>query len=108
VRLSRDRIRARVKCDLPLTFSNRERISAHGGLELFRRYRVAINLPARLRRALGYSGDYGATRLVLLVTGLLLAGGRRLALWVAIIYRTPLARVEAIRTPPPACVNSVS
>jgi len=89
VRLSKSRIRARVKHDLPLTFSDRERISAHGGLELFRRYLVAIELPARLRRALGDNGDYGATRLVLLVIGLLLAGGRRLA-HLAALARDPV------------------
>jgi hypothetical protein len=78
VRLSRNRIRARVNHDLPIRFSE-ESISAHGGLELFRRYLVAIDLPARLRQALGDVGDYGAVRMVLLVVGLLLAGGRRLA-----------------------------
>lgn len=89
MRLSRNRIRARVKRDLPLTFSDRERISAHGGLELFRRYLTAIDLPARLRRALGEGGDYGAARLVLLVIALLLAGGRRLA-HLAVLARDPI------------------
>ena len=89
MRLSRNRIRARVKGDLPLTFSDREQISAHGGLELFRRYIVAIDLPGRLRRALGDGGDYGAVRLVLLVIALLLAGGRRLA-HLAVLARDPV------------------
>lgn len=88
MRLSRSSIRARVKSDLPITFSD-ERISAHGGLELFRRYLVAIDLPARLRRALGDAGDYGAVRLVLVVIGLLLVGGRRLA-HLAVVARDPL------------------
>jgi hypothetical protein len=87
--LSRNRIQARVKRDLPLTFSDREQISAHGGLELFRRYLVAIDLPARLRRAVGDGGDYGAVRLVLLVIALLLAGGRRLA-HLAVLARDPV------------------
>ena len=80
MRLSRSRIRARVKRDLPITFSE-ERISAHGGLELLRRYFVSIDLIGRLRRAfqdLLAGGDYGAHRLVLCVVGLLLVGGRRI------------------------------
>lgn len=88
MRLSRNRIRARVNHDLPIRFSE-ESISAHGGLELFRRYLVAINLPARLRRALGDAGDYGAVRMVLLVVGLLLAGGRRLA-HLAVLSHDPI------------------
>jgi hypothetical protein len=65
VRISRSRIRARVKHDLPITFSD-EKISAHGGLELLRRSLVAIDLPGRLRgvlRGLDLEGDYGAGRL---------------------------------------------
>jgi hypothetical protein len=73
---------------LALTFSE-EAISAHAGLELFRRYLVAIDLPARLRRALGDDGDYGAVRLVLMVIGLLLAGGRRLV-HLAVLARDPI------------------
>ncbi|HME72322.1 MAG TPA: IS1380 family transposase [Myxococcota bacterium] len=88
MKLSRNAIRARVKHDLPITFSE-ERISAHGGLELFRRYLVAIDLPGRLRRAVGDAGDYGAARLVLVVIGLLLAGGRRLA-HLAVLSRDPM------------------
>lgn len=103
MRLSRNRIRAHVKHDLPITFSD-ERISAHGGLELFRRYLVAIRLPGRLRQALGEGGDYGAVRLVLAVVGLLCAGGRRLA-HLAVLSRDPvflrfagLHRLPAART----------
>jgi hypothetical protein len=88
VKLSRSRIRARVKHDLPITFSD-ESISAHGGLELFRRYLEAIDLPSRLRQALGDAGDYGAVRLVRVVIGLLLAGGRRLA-HLAVLSRDPI------------------
>jgi hypothetical protein len=86
--LSRSEIRARVKSDLSITFSD-ERITAYGGLELFRRYFVAIELAGRLRRALGDSGDYGAVRLVLCVISLLLAGGRRLA-HLAVLARDPV------------------
>jgi hypothetical protein len=86
--LSRGEIRARVKSDLAITFSD-ERITAHGGLELFRRYFVAIDLAGQLRRGLGDAGDYGAVRLVLSVIGLLLAGGRRLS-HLAVLARDPL------------------
>ena len=79
MRLSRSRIRARVKGDLPIVFSD-ERISAHGGLELFRRYVAAIDLPGRLRplfRDTALDGDFGAIRLALLLIGLLVIGGLR-------------------------------
>jgi hypothetical protein len=88
VRLSKSQVRAQVKSNLAITFSD-ERISAHGGLELFRRYFAAIDLAGRLRRALGDAGDYGAARLVLAVIGLLLAGGRRLA-HLAVLANDPL------------------
>ncbi len=88
MRLSKKQIRARVKHDFSITFSD-ERISAYGGLELFRRYFVAIDLAGRLRRALGDAGDYGAVRLVLVVIGMLLAGGRRLA-HLAVLANDPL------------------
>jgi len=79
VRISRSRIRARVKGDLPITFSD-EKISAHGGLELFRRYVTAIDLPGRLRalfRDSALDGDFGAVRIALLLIGLLVIGGLR-------------------------------
>ena len=43
MRLRRQALRARVKADLPITFSE-ERISAHGGLEVFARFLAAIDL----------------------------------------------------------------
>ena len=80
MRLRKRDLRAPVKTDLALTFSH-ERISAHGGLELFRRYFAAIDLVGRLRaafRGLALHGDYGAVRMVLCLIGFLLAGGRRI------------------------------
>ena len=80
MRLRKRDLLAPVKSDLPLTFSH-EQISAHGGLELFRRYFVAIDLGGRLRaafRGLALHGDYGAVRMVLCLIGFLLAGGRRI------------------------------
>jgi len=81
VRLSRSRIRARVKSDLPIVFSG-EKISAHGGLELFRRFLVAIGLPGRVRvlfRDTPLDGDYGAVRMMMLLVGLLVIGGLRVS-----------------------------
>ena len=81
MRLRKRDLLAPVKSDLPLTFS-RERISAHGGLEVLRRYFVAIGLGGRLRaafRGLALHGDYGAVRMVLCLIGFLLAGGRRIS-----------------------------
>lgn len=79
MRLRKGRIRARVKARLPISFSS-ERISAHGGLELFRRYLETLDLSDRVRRALsglGLEGDYGPVRIVRLVIGLLVIGGWR-------------------------------
>ena len=76
MRISESRIRARLKSDLPITFSD-EAISAHGGLELVRRYLAAIDLPGRLRRAVGDDGDSGAVRIALPLIGLLVIGGLR-------------------------------
>jgi hypothetical protein len=80
VRIRKRSIQAHVKRDLPIAFSE-ERISAHGGLEIFGRFLVAIDFPGRLRRAwrdLRCEGDYGARRFVLCLVGLLLVGGRRI------------------------------
>jgi hypothetical protein len=118
VRLRRSQIRARVKSELPITFSQ-ERISAHGGLELFRRFLVAIDLPGRLRalfRDTPLDGDYGAVRMGMLLVGLLVIGGLRVThlafvgtdpilLRFAGLHRTPADRtvVEWLkRFSPPA------
>lgn len=79
MRLSRDRIRARIKSDLPLTFGS-ERISAYGGLELMRRFVGVLDLRRRLDatlRGVGVGGDYGAAQICLAIMGLLLVGGWR-------------------------------
>lgn len=80
MRISRRLLRARVNPDLPITFSA-ERISSHGGLELFGRFCRVLGLEARLRQALrdvGSEGDYGLRGFLLCVVGLLLLGGRRI------------------------------
>ncbi len=81
MRLSKGRIRARIKGELPITFS-KERISAHGGLELFRRYLEGLGLRRRLERTLaglGLECDYGVSRIVLALIGLIVVGGWRVS-----------------------------
>jgi hypothetical protein len=78
VRISKSQIRARTR-ELPITFSE-ERISSHGGLELVRRFLDLIDFRARVddgMRGLGRGGDYGFTRTLLAVIGLLIVGGAR-------------------------------
>ncbi len=78
MRISKSQIHARTR-DLPITFSE-ERISSHGGLELVRRFFELIDFRVRVRdgmRGLGRGGDYGFTRILLAVIGLLIVGGAR-------------------------------
>jgi hypothetical protein len=78
VRISKSQIRARTQ-DLPITFSE-EQISSHGGLELVRRFMNLIDFRSRVRdgmRGLGRDGDYGFTRTLLSVIGMLIVGGAR-------------------------------
>jgi len=75
-----ERLRQVIKRDWPIEFTA-ERLTSYGGLELVRRYFRLIGLHRRIRRAFRahqLAGDYGCVRLVLLVIGLLLVGGRRL------------------------------
>jgi hypothetical protein len=77
--MSRNRIRARVKGELPITFSD-EAISARGGLELLRRYLAGIDFPRRVRalfRDTELDRDFGAVRMLMLLIGLLVIGGLR-------------------------------
>jgi hypothetical protein len=79
VRLRKRDLRAPVKGDLDITFSA-ERISAHGGLEIFRRYLQALEIPRRLREARAPHGlhtDYGAVGIAFSILALILIGGRR-------------------------------
>jgi hypothetical protein len=71
-----------IKHELPLQCGH-EQLTCYGGLELVRRYFQLIELKARMRQALGkhIRGDYGGTHLVLLVSGLLVVGVRRLQHW---------------------------
>jgi hypothetical protein len=78
VRISKRAIRARTQ-DLPITFS-RERISAHGGLEVIRRFLRLLDFRGFVldrMRGVGPEGDYGFARMLLAVLGLLIVGGVR-------------------------------
>src|SRR4029453_1985489 len=78
MRLTVARLRRVVKADLPIEFVP-QHLPSYGGLELLRRYFRLLGLHRRIRQAFagyGLGGDYGAGRLVLLVVGLLVGGGR--------------------------------
>jgi hypothetical protein len=58
-----------------------EQLTSYAGLELVSRYLRRIDLNGRVRRVLapfGVGSDYGAFRLVLMVIGLVMVGGRRI------------------------------
>lgn len=80
MRLTVARLRRVVKADLPIEFVP-QHLTSYGGLELLRRYFRLLGLHRRIRQAFagyGLGGDYGAGRLVLLVTALFVVGARRL------------------------------
>jgi hypothetical protein len=69
-----------VKRDLPVVFGA-EQLTSYAGLELVNRYLRRIDLNGRIRRVLaplGVGSDYGAFRVVLVVIGLVMVGGRRI------------------------------
>lgn len=73
-------IRGRVKPDLPIEFTD-EKLSAYGGLELFRRFVDRSGFSDRLRNVFSirrFDGDYGSFRVTLALMGMLLLGGTRL------------------------------
>lgn len=79
MRLRKRDLRAAVKGDFDIAFSQ-ERISAHGGLEIFRRYLSGLDLPRRLREVLaphGLHGDYGVVGIAFSVLALIVIGGWR-------------------------------
>jgi hypothetical protein len=80
MRLTIASLRRVVKADLPIAFVPQQ-LTSYGGLELLRRYFHLLGLHRRIRQAFsgyGLGGDYGAGRLIVLVVGLLVVGGRRL------------------------------
>jgi hypothetical protein len=80
VRIRKGSIRGRVKSDLPIVFTQ-EKLSAHGGLEIFRRFLDRTGFTDRLRRVFSlrqFDGDYGSFRITLALIGMLLVGGSRI------------------------------
>jgi hypothetical protein len=80
VRIRKGSIRGRVKGELPIVFTQ-ERLSAYGGLEIFRRFLDRSGFTERLREVFSirrFDSDYGSFRITLALIGMLLLGGRRL------------------------------
>jgi hypothetical protein len=80
MRLTVSALRRVVKRDLPVEFGA-EQLTLYAGLELVSRYLRRVDLNGRMRRVLapfGAGSDYGAFRLVLVVIGLVIVGGRRI------------------------------
>ena len=80
MRRKKSSIRSRVKSDLPIVFTQ-EKLSAYGGLELFRRFVDRSGFADRLKRVFSirqFDGDYGSFRIALALMGMLLLGGTRL------------------------------
>jgi Transposase DDE domain group 1 len=80
VRIRKGSIRARVKGDLPIVFT-KEKLSAYGGLEVFRRFVDRSGFTERLREVFSirrFDSDYGSFRITLALIGMLLLGGTRL------------------------------
>jgi len=80
VRIRKGSIRARVKGDLPISFTQ-ERLSAHGGLELIRLFLARSGFFERLRKLYSirqFDSDYGSFRMTLALIAMLIVGGKRL------------------------------
>jgi len=78
MRLSVGTLRQAVKRDLPIAFVPQQ-LTSYGGLELLRRYLRQLEIPRRLHAACtAVGGDYGGSRLALLLMALLYVGARRL------------------------------
>ena len=91
MRRKKETIRSRVKGDLPIVFTG-ERLSAYGGLELFRRFVDRSGFAERLKAAFSirqFDGDYGSFRITLALIGMLLVGGTRLR-HLRVLERDPL------------------
>lgn len=80
MRLTVSSLRRVFNRDLRIEFGS-EKLTSYAGLEMVGRFLRRIEFAARLREAFASAplgGDYGTTRLVLIVIGLLLVGARRL------------------------------
>jgi len=91
VRRKKGTIRSRVKSDLPIVFTE-EKLSAYGGIELFRRFLDRSGFAGRLQKVFSirqFDGDYGSFRITLALIGMLLLGGTRLR-HLRVLERDPL------------------
>ena len=93
MKLRKGAIRGRVKTDLPIEFTE-EPLTAHAGLELFRRFLEHSGFVARLEAVFadrGFDSDYGSLRMTLATIALLLVGGSRLR-HIEVLAHDPLFR----------------
>ena len=77
MRTRKGSIRGRAKSALPIVFT-KEKLTAHGGLEIFRRLLERTGFSDRLRDVFSlrqFDGDYGSFRITLALMGMLLVGG---------------------------------
>jgi hypothetical protein len=84
-------IRGRVKSVLPIQFTE-EMLTAHAGLELFRRFLEGSGFTKQLEAVFAdrrFDTDYGSFRMALAAIGLLLVGGSRLC-HLRVLERDPL------------------
>ncbi len=91
MRRKKSSIRSRVKGDLPIVFTD-EKLSAYGGIELFRRFVDRSGFAERLQKVFSirqFDGDYGSFRITLALIGMLLVGGTRLR-HLRVLERDPL------------------
>ncbi len=93
MKLRKRSIRGRVKGDLEIEFTE-EPLTAHGGLELFRRFLGASGFVSKLEAVFAdrrFDSDYGSLRMTLATIALLLVGGSRLR-HIEVLARDPLFR----------------
>jgi hypothetical protein len=91
MKLRKRSIRGRVKSDLPIAFTD-EPLTAHAGLELFRRFLVGSGFVSKLEAVFAdrrFDSDYGSLRMTLATIALLLVGGSRLR-HLEVLARDPL------------------
>lgn len=80
MRLTVDSLQRDFNRDLSMEFSS-EKLTSYAGLEVLARFLRRIEFARRVREAFArhpLGGDYGTRRMVLVVIGLLIVGGRRL------------------------------
>src|SRR5438309_6170743 len=102
MRLSVLSLRRMVKGKLRVEFVRQE-LTSYSGLELLRRYLRQLDLPRRLHAVCAATGgDYGGSRLALLVLALLYVGARRLEHLRYVAGDPLIARFCGLARPPTA------